>query len=72
MSEADVQIDFERKSMWGGTYIFDAAADLSLQTIQLVRQCTEAHWVQQQAALAAGSAGSARTGVAGSPGAPAP
>lgn len=52
--------------MRGSAYIFDAAADLSLQPIQLVGQGTEAHRVQQQAALAAGGAGRARTGVAGS------
>lgn len=52
--------------MRGSAYMLDAAADLSLQPIQLVRQGTEAHRVQQQAALAAGGAGRARTGVAGS------
>lgn len=60
------------RAVRGTTYIFDAAADLSLQTVQLVRQSAEAHRVQQQAALTAGSAGRARTGVAGSPSAPAP
>lgn len=53
--------------MRGEAYIFDAAPDLSLQTVQLVRQRAKAHRVQQQAPLAGSSACSARAGVAGSP-----
>lgn len=52
--------------MRGSAYIFDAAANLSLQPVQLVRQGTKTHGVQQQATLAAGGTGRARTGVAGS------
>lgn len=54
------------------TYITNTTSNLLLQPVQLMGECSKAHRIQQQPAMAAGRTGSARARVAGpsSPSAP--